>query len=356
MATGKELQRLRPQEQALVRVADGLGIVQYSDNGGVLINLGDPRLKEQLNVLAPATTMSKADANFTPAISVVTLEQGDFYPTGKGDNTKYALSKVQLDQIAKVAGIEDIGPEIVYFGADHQNLRITWTARMRRPDGTWQMASGSREWVELDEKEKLYASVPDWVTKSGPADTSNPTYNKWWADNWLGIQKKHRMGNTETKARLRAYRSLLTVKGGYTKAETQKPFLIASTSFTPDTSDIRVLGMMMQQGQQAQNLLYGPSDDTGEAAAPEAVIEVEGHEAPAHDADGVVIETHGEKPGDDLKIPKGPHAGEMLSEVARTDPEYTLKTFAGSSEWGPVAEQWRAYWHGEAGDISGIDF
>jgi hypothetical protein len=355
--TTQELERYSPQERALVDTAKAIGgdIVRYSESGAILIDLGAPALKERYNVLAPASTIAKADANFTPAISVVALDSKDFYPTGKGENTRYALSKVQLDQISKVAGIEDIGPQIDYFGDRFANVRITWTARMRRPDGTWQIAVGSREWLEEDEREQLLGTVPDWVLKDGPPDPSNATFNRWWNDRWFGQIKKHRLSMTETKARLRAYRSLLTVKGNYTKAELAKPFLVAATHFTPDTSDIRVLGMLMGQGTEAANLLYGPqpahedaipgtcseSDDTGEHYPIDFGANEETGEIP----------THGERPADDPVLPAGPHEGKPISEVARMDPDYVRKMLlgSGSAKWGTAAEAWLTYWHGGGG-------
>lgn len=348
------IERVRPQEQALVKVAEELGILQRSA-GAVLINLGDPRLKEKYNVLAPATTLAKADPNFTPALHVVNLDPADFYPTayeGKGQDRRpvgWSLSKVQLDQIARVAGIEDLPPDIVYFGSEHQNLRVTWTARMRRPDGTWQTASGSREWIEFDEREQLLAAVPKWVTDQGALDSSNPAFVSWWSQEWYGRVRKHRLGVTETKARLRAYRSLLTVKSKYNAEEIRKPFLVASTSFTPDTSDVRVLSLLMSQGRQAAELLYGPGGS--QPVEPRPALETPPEACDPETGEVIDAEpepvTHGERPAEDLRIPKGPYEGEMLSEVARKDPDYTRRTFAKSAKWGPIAEEWRRYWHGE---------
>lgn len=378
MPKGQELERLRPQEQALIRVADGLGIVTRDDSGAIMIDLANPKLKEQYNVLAPATTIFKADPNFTPAISIISLDTKDFYPTSKGQEARYALSKVQLDQIAKVAGIEDESPDIVYFGHDNQNLRITWSARMRRPDGTWQRGTGSREWIEADEMDKLLSSVPDYVTKVGPPDRSNPKFNEWWAQNWYDRVKKHRMGMTETKARLRAYRSLLTVKGNYAKDELRKPFLIASTSFTPDTSDLRILGMLMTGGQEASNMLYGEARQLGAGSEDMGSFEVmEGDDdAPAGVdpetgeiiEEGEVVEeaeteadepkTFGEKPETDLEIPRGPHKGKMLSELVRTERKYVEETILKSSNpsWGMCAEAWLRYTYGDAEGGDGVDF
>jgi hypothetical protein len=372
---GNAVTQYRPQEQALVRAAEELGIVHYRD-GAMLIDLANDDLKQRFNVLAPATTIAKADPNFTPAISVVTLDPGDFYGIdfeGSGDNrraTSFALSKVQLDQIAKVAGIEDLPPNIVYMGEAAANVRVTWTARMRRPDGTWQSASGSREWLEQDEKEKLQASVPKYVTDKGPADRSNPAYNDWWAKNWYDRVKKHRLAMTETKARLRCYRSLLTVKAKYRKDDLGKPFLIASTSFTPDTSDIRILGMMMSQGQQAVDMLYGsggheldqPIDVDIHDDPPAGVNPETGEVTETPTATSAPPKTHGERPADDRQIPRGPRKGWMLSEVCEKDPGYARSKLLGAAPpLGPLTAEWLVYFHGserggEVDDFSNVEF
>lgn len=350
--------------------AIGGDIVRYSESGAILIDLGSPALKEQYNVLAPASTIAKADPNFTPAISVVALDPKDFYGVefkGAGDNrqaTSFGLSKVQLDQIAKVAGIEDQHPDIQYFGDRYENVRVTFTARMRRPDGTWQVARGSREWLEEDAKEALLASAPKYVIDAGALDPSNAKFNYWWGKEWPR-QKQFRLPMTETKARLRAYRELLTLKGKYSREDLSKPFLVAATHFTPDTSDLRVLGMLMGQGEQATNLLYGgapaPADDTIRGTCTE-VDRTGEHEALDFGADpetGEIPVVHGERPADDPVLPDGPHRGEALSQVARFDPGYVRGTLLSSTspKWALGSEEWLRYLYGEGGDDdSGMQF
>ena len=366
--------RERPQERALVKAAKDLGILAETD-GALMIDLSSPQLKERFNVLAPAATMIQADPNFTPAISVVNLDQKDFYGVGKTEGEEqFALSKVQLDQIAKVAGIEDLSPQITYTGEKHQNVLVTFSARVRRPDGTWQIAHGSREWIEDDEREAVLASVPAWVTKAErdertprPADMTNSKFASWFPKEWARV-KKFRLPMAESKARLRCYRELLTLKAKYSPAEIKKPFLVVSTSFTPDTSDLRILSMIMGQGEQATNLLFGQPanemanqlpgtvDEGTTLSCDEDGVIIEGHateETPTQD-----LQTHGEPPTDDKEIPSGPHAGKKLSEVCRDDRDYAIATFVKSknASWGTLAEAWLAYWHGEGDDLSDITF
>ena len=365
--TTQELERYSPQERALVDTAKALGgdIVRYSESGAILIDLSSPALKERYNVLAPASTIAKADPNFTPAISLVVLDASDFYGVeykGSGDNrqaTQFALSKVQLDQIAKVAGIEDQHPDIQYFGDRYENVRVTFTARMRRPDGTWQVARGSREWLEEDAKEALLGAAPKYVTDAGPLDQTNPKFNYWWGKEWPRI-KSFRLPMTETKARLRAYRELLTLKGKYTKEELAKPFLVAATHFTPDTSDIRVLGMLMQQGTEAAATLYGrpPADEAIPGTCSEDTGEHQEVDFGADPQTGE-IPTHGERPQEDPVLPAGPYEGIALSQVAREHPDYVSAQLPGWDRhplWSTAGREWLRYWHGEGGDDNAISF
>lgn len=360
------LERVRPQERALVQAASSLGILQES-GGALMIDLSSARLAEQFNVLAPAATVIQADPNFTPSVSVVALTPDDFYeiekPKAASGNFAAkpgasALTKRALDVIGKQAGIEDLGPEVKRFGDRLENLEVTWRARVRRPDGTFQMLAGTREWIEADELELFEATAPEWARET-PAK-----WAKYRAENWLGRIKKHRLGMTETKARLRAYRQALTLKSKYGPDETAKPFLVVSTTFTPDTSDLRVLGMLMGQGAEATNLLYGPQaapddsipgtcselDDTGEHPAADFGADKETGEIPP--------QTFGEQPTEDPVLPQGPHNGEPISQVARFDPDYVRDTLLNSKspKWGEASEAWLRYYGQLTGGDDDISF
>ncbi len=362
---GQALERVRPQERALVQAASELGILREA-GGALMIDLSSSELGERFNVLAPAATLVQADRNFTPAISVVNLDaaeaSGDFYAIEKPKVASgsyaakpgaYALSKRALDVIGKQAGIEELDPIIQYFGDRSENVRITVTVRVRRPDGTYQTAKGTREWIEEDEKAQLEGGIPDWATKGDSARA------KWWNDNWYGRIKKFRLPMTESKARLRAYRQVLTLKSKYGPDEIARPFLVVSTTFTPDTSNPDVLRMIFTGGEQAAGLLYGPP-----AAVEEAPIDVtatEHDEAPEGvdpESGELLPETFGERPDSDPTIPSGPHEGLPISQVAREHPDYVRGTLlaSGSAKWGTASEAWLTYWGHATGDDDDVDF
>ena len=361
---GQALERVRPQERALVQAASDLGILREA-SGALMIDLSSPELAERFNVLAPAATLVQADRNFTPSISAVNLDpspsSGDFYeiekPKAASGNYPakagaYALSKRALDVIGKQAGIEDLSPEIVYFGPDDQNVRVTWRCRVRRPDGTYQTASGTREWIQEDEKAQLEGSIPDWATKGESARA------KWWNDNWYGRIKRFRLPMTESKARLRAYRQVLTLKSKYGPDEIARPFLVVSTTFTPDTSDPGILHMLLTGGERATDMLYGPAAlPSAEAAAID--VDATEHDDPPANVDtetGELFpdepETFGERPAEDPVLPSGEHKGKPISLVAQSDPDYVRDTLlsSGKAKWELAAEAWLTFFGRMGGD------
>ncbi|MBN1319380.1 MAG: hypothetical protein JXA87_00930 [Thermoleophilia bacterium] len=365
MSPEQALERVRPEERALIQTGVELGLVKYAAGGGMLIDLTSDKLQQEYNVLAPAATIAKADPNFTPSVSVIKLNPdlengGDWYPIeteGRGDNKRVkavALTKRALDQIAQKAGIEDRGPEIVYFGDRKQNVRITWHARVRNQDGwTYRELAGSQEWVEEAETALLKSSPPEWAQKGDSA------YNEWWAKNWWGRVHKFRIRMTETKARLAAYRQALTVKQKYTPAESRKPFLVVSLTYTPDTSNPAVLGALMGQGQEARQTLFGPTPEAERPAIEAAEERVETVDAETGEIVDVEPETNGPRPSADVQIPRGPFAGMLLSEICREHQEYAKTKLLPTKQLGPDTDAWLRYWHGEeavADDYSDITF
>ena len=368
-APGTALERVRPQERALVQAASELGIRCWEAQGVRMIDLSDPQLAERFNVLSPAAVLMQTDPNFTPAITALKVDPresaGDVYAietTGTGRNKKMktgALLKTALEKLGDAAGIEDLPPRIERH--DNGDLTVTAFIKVRRPDGSFKVLDGSREWVKEDEYEKVVESCPttEW---DSDVPLSEEKKQAWIKKNWSRV-KQFRLPMTESKAYLRAYRKALKLKQKYTPEELQKPFLVTSTSFTPDTSDPRVLVALMSGGEQATNLLYGPAaipehdviegtyseDSTGEHDVPEGV----------DPETGEVTEPERPRPAEDPVLPRGPHADKPLSEVARTDPDYVVTRLVGSDDpaWGLAAEAWLAYWAAEGDEKhDGVDF
>lgn len=378
---GKELERLRPQEQALVRVAKELDIVQLSDDGrAMVIDLSSPKLAENYNVLYPAAALMPTDPNFTPSLNIVRIDpdpdHGDVYPIeseGYGKNKKMkagALLKTAVEKLGEAAGLVELPPVWDRRGKD---LHVICGLKARRSDGTFKPVYGSREWIHDDEYEKVVNACPKTEYKSDQP-LSPEKRDEWIRKNWARV-KEFREPMIESKAYLRAYRKALKLKAKYTPDELRKPFLVVSTLFTPDTSDIRILGMLMTGGQEAANTLYGePRQLEAGSEDVESFEVMEGDDAPTgvdtetgEIIEGEVVEeaeteadapaTFGEKPETDLEIPRGPHKGKMLSELVRTERKYVEETILKSSNpsWGMCAEAWLKHVYGEGGGDD-IDF
>ena len=382
---GKELERLRPQEQALVRVAKELDIVQLSDDGrAMVIDLSSPKLAEKYNVLYPAAALMPVDPNFTPSLNIVRIDpdpdHGDVYPIeteGYGNNKKMkagSLLKTAVEKLGEAAGITESPAQTVKDGKD---IIVTAGLKVRRPDGTFKTVYGTREWVHDDEYEKVVNACPKTEYKS---DKPLPQEKKdeWVRKQWSRV-KEFRQPMTESKAYLRAYRKALKLKAKYTPDELRKPFIVVSTLFTPDTSDLRILGMLMTAGQEAADTLYGEPrqleagdraveavgfDEGGDdyTAAVEVDTEtgeiIEGEVVEEAEAEADEPKTFGPKPETDLEIPRGPHKGKMLSELVRTDRKYVEETILKSSNpsWGVCAEAWLKFTYGDAEGDDGVDF
>jgi len=382
MPKGQELERLRPQERALVQVADQLGIVKRSEDGSAMIvDLSSPELAEKYNVLYPAAALMPVDPNFTPSLNIVRIDpdpaHGDVYPIeteGYGKNKKMkagALLKTAVEKLGEAAGLVEMPPVWKREGKD---LHVTCGLKARRSDGTFKPVYGSREWIHDDEYEKVVNACPKTEYNS---DKPLPQEKKdeWIRKNWSRV-KDFREPMIESKAYLRAYRKALKLKAKYTPEELAKPFIVVSTLFTPDTSDLRILGMLMTGGQEASNMLYGEPRQLEAGSEDVGGFEVMDDDAPAGVdtetgeiiEEGEVVEeaeaevadepqTFGPKPETDLEIPRGPHKGKMLSELVRTERKYVEETILKSSNpsWGMCAEAWLKHVYGEGGGDD-IDF
>ncbi|MBN1631919.1 MAG: hypothetical protein JW990_19345 [Thermoleophilia bacterium] len=363
--------RYRPQEQALARVGEELGIIKYSDDKrAMIIDLSSPELAEKYNVLYPAAELMPVDPNFTPSLNIVRINpdpaHGDVYPIeseGYGKNKRMkagSLLKTAVEKLAEAAGLVELPPQTTREG---KNLHVVAGVKARRTDGEFKPVYGSREWIHDDEYEKVVNACPKTEYNSDKP-LSPEKRDEWIRKQWARV-KEFREPMTESKAYLRAYRKALKLKAKYTPEELDKPFLVVSTLFTPDTSDIRILGMVMDQGRRAAGLLYGASDaaesdDLGEYVAGEVLDAETGELLPAQDptnaAETSEPETHGDAPTDDREIPRGPLAGQMLSEICRDNPEYAREKLLPTEALGPLTEGWLRYWHGEGDDLDDVAF
>ncbi len=373
-SAGQALERARPQERALIEIGKNLpeGVVQYSGSGLLMIDLSVPALAQNCIVLAPSTTMMRSDPNFTPALTLVYLnpdpDAGDFYAIEKDQSGKpkmLALTKVGLRKLGDKS-VTQLPSKNEYHD---RGVTVTAGLNVRQPDGTWKPIYQSQDWISDDEYEATVAECPkQWGRGESAHRLTDQEKEDWIKKNWIQ-RRRSNLRVTESKAMNAAYREALpgirhkyspeelwmTVEEDGKPVKKVKPFLVVSTTFTPDTSNPVILKMMMDQGQQAAELLYGDTIAVDPAEV-ELIDEPQGA-APACDSDGVVVETHGEKPAEDIEIPRGPFKGQLLSDLARDQKEYVRKTFLKSTNatLGPLSDEWLRYWHGDEG-VADDDF
>lgn len=64
----------------------------------------------------------------------------------------------------------------------------------------------------------------------------------------MTLLRKTASEKAQTGAILRVIRALLGIKGTYSKAELEKPFVVPTVTFAPDYTDPKVRSAMLQQG------------------------------------------------------------------------------------------------------------
>lgn len=75
----------------------------------------------------------------------------------------------------------------------------------------------------------------------------------------MTLLRKTASEKAQTGAILRVIRALLGIKGTYSKAELEKPFVVPTVTFAPDYTDPTVRSAMLQQGMNSMGNMFGAS-------------------------------------------------------------------------------------------------
>lgn len=75
----------------------------------------------------------------------------------------------------------------------------------------------------------------------------------------MTLLRKTASEKAQTGAILRVIRALLGIKGTYSKAELEKPFVVPTVTFAPDYTDPTVRNAMLQQGMNSMGNMFGIS-------------------------------------------------------------------------------------------------
>lgn len=251
------------------------------------------------NLLLPQETDAKPSPFLSYHVTQVqadtSAESGDVFKVGSVNRNgqfieQYSLSKPLLNKMANAAGIAfDYNSMRTTFSADNTVVTCSIAGFMKRPDGTPRVEADSKTISVKDEelryREEAEDKARNGIVDSRQAEAASKLFNGRWFDTQnrynktvkgflidekdrekyidryvktnLAQLRKTWVEKAMTGAKLRVIRSLLGVKGTYTMAELQKPFVIPMVIFTPDYSNPVVQQFMLAQSMNGVAGMFG---------------------------------------------------------------------------------------------------
>lgn len=260
--------------------------VTVSDQNGVRAVMIPRELEATYNVVQPVSEISATDPDWSPRLVVVNLNLSDERHAYK-EQGKLALTKNAILLMASAAGVDVDVSMIPRSELRDSEIGYKATATIRRSDGTLARFPGHK----VGDYDDLKAEI---------AGT-----NKKWQ-----VEKAHYPAKIETKAILRAVAGALQLKrGGWTRQELERPFLIVGWSLTPSDPEVRRLRVLQAGDALAGRGLPAPSVETPTHDEPAPVAQI----APAHDVVDEVPATAA--PVSQEPDPNEPAAGEIPADV-----------------------------------------
>lgn len=189
--------------------------------------------EQSFHLVSPATQCGSLPEGTEVVISMVTVDArvgrdgkpltNDIYPVGMG---KFGLSKAPLDRIAGAAGV-DWDPVLTRRMDDARDpyyCAFQAVGYVRSFDGTRRTITGTKEMDLRDGSPQCEALAGR--KRDGSGDASKQ----------IREMRLHILGHAESKAKLRAIRSL-GLQTSYKPEELTKPFAVARLMFTGRTND-----------------------------------------------------------------------------------------------------------------------
>lgn len=207
-------------------------------------------LEQGCNVLSPLTQINYIPPDHVIQIRVIYCPlEGGWDNGGRSNGTWYqvdggkiALHRAALEQLASAAGLSDV-PElcsVVNVEGSPYYWRATHTVKMKTIDGTDRLVKRS---VGLD--------LRDGSSELGGASSKR-----------IANMRKFGERQAETKAASRAIRAALGIKGGYTKQEALRPFVLPTLVWRPDMSDPEIKRMVAAKQLGVINELFGAQEQS----------------------------------------------------------------------------------------------
>jgi len=249
---------------------------RVADTADGVTKLLDEYRKGPYNVLVPSTVIQEISPFHKPVLEIVRINPdpkggGEVYEVVMGSGN-FSLRAVALNKIAFAAGIiwnaknsgrtDDGGdPSIVSYRAE---------AAVRKEDGTY-MVRNAEYMLDLSVVEQEIRD--SYEQKSQALMREKKAKNEKWTEedrkNYVEksvkrdlLQKrKFRLQLAQTGAMDRVIRLILGLKGTYRRDELEKPFVVPKIAFSPDVSDPKVRDLLLRQGMDATNVLFGPASE-----------------------------------------------------------------------------------------------
>lgn len=249
------------------------------------------------NLLLPAATSVQINPFYKCSVMEVVADtapsSGDIFSVGKvktGEDGKgkaiyeevFSPAKPLLMKLATAAGIQ-FHPEYTTAIRENTNTYVGKAyGAVRLPDGSYKTHMETKR-ICLDDEESKYRlefmdksimGIHDWRASKAAAEMFKGEWKQEAEPNQYGkydkyyviadsdrekyiersilvnmtLLRKTASEKAQTGAILRVIRALLGIKGTYSKAELEKPFVVPTVTFAPDYTDPTVRNAMLQQG------------------------------------------------------------------------------------------------------------
>lgn len=260
------------------------------------------------NLLLPAATSVQINPFYKCSVMEVVADtapsSGDIFSVGKvktGEDGKgkaiyeevFSPAKPLLMKLATAAGIQ-FHPEYTTVIRENTNTYVGKAyGAVRLPDGSYKTHMETKR-ICLDDEESKYRlefmdksimGIHDWRASKAAAEMFKGEWKQEAEPNQYGkydkyyviadsdrekyiersilvnmtLLRKTASEKAQTGAILRVIRALLGIKGTYSKAELEKPFVVPTVTFAPDYTDPTVRNAMLQQGMNSMGNMFGNS-------------------------------------------------------------------------------------------------
>jgi hypothetical protein len=211
---------------------------------------------KEFHLVTPATSCGQLPEGCAVAFSPVLIDvEHETYAIPGSSNR--GLAKVALDRISQAAGIS-WAPEMcarLDDGSDPHYCHYRVVGRVRHFDGTTVVIQGEKEMDAREGSPQIESLIAKSAKKAqreaqqkggSLSDADARRVGRGKAENQIRELRLHILSHAETKARLRAIRSL-GIRTSYEEAELEHPFVVARIQFTGKSEDPELRRMFAEK-------------------------------------------------------------------------------------------------------------